>query len=90
MNSTSAPSAKTCTYCDKPAIEGGYIQPDMCPKHHSLAILISFLKNAGYLASLENLRHIALLYPPALLDPDEIEALLAPMKPEAVLNGEHS
>jgi hypothetical protein len=70
----------TCTYCNQPAIDGGYIQPPMCPKHCSVAILISMLKNRGQLASLENIRLLAAYYPRAGVRPDEVENLLEPMR----------
>lgn len=69
-----------CTFCEESIVEGGYIQPPMCQKHHSLAILISLLKNRGQLASLENLRLLAAFFPRTGLRNDEIEALLEPMR----------
>lgn len=76
-----------CHFCHRHAIAGGYIQPDMCPKHHSLAILVSMLKGRGQPATLENIKILAAYFHRIRLDPDEIEALLEPMQ-EAVLNGE--
>jgi hypothetical protein len=72
-----------CTFCPRPAIDGGYIQPAMCTKHHSLAILISMLKSRGQPATLDNINALAAYFHRARLDPDEIPALLAPMMLEA-------
>jgi hypothetical protein len=73
-----------CTYCDKEAVEGGYIQPPMCPKHHSVAILISMLKSRGQITSRENIKLMANYYPKAGVRPNEVEALLEPMRKEEV------
>lgn len=73
-----------CTFCDQPAIDGGYIQPAMCQQHLSVAILISMLKSRGQLASLENIKLMANYYPKADVRPDEVETLLEPMRKEEV------
>jgi hypothetical protein len=77
----------TCTYCDRKAVDGGYISPAMCKKHLDLAIIISLLKSRGQPATPENIRVLVAYYRPRIgLDPDEIPALLEPM--QAVLDGE--
>jgi hypothetical protein len=69
-----------CTFCDQPAIDGGYIQPPMCQRHLSVAILISLLKSRGQIASKENVRLLAAYYPRAGVKPDDVEGLLEPMR----------
>jgi hypothetical protein len=69
-----------CTFCNEEAVEGGYIQPPMCEKHHAVAIIISMLKGRGQIASKENIRLMAAYYPKAGLDPNEVEDLLKPMR----------
>jgi hypothetical protein len=69
-----------CTFCDQPAIDGGYIQPPMCQRHLSVAILISLLKSRGQIASLENVRLLAAYYPRSGVKPDDVEGLLEPMR----------
>jgi hypothetical protein len=73
-----------CTFCDQPAIDGGYIQPAMCQQHLSVAILISLLKSRDQIASLENVRLLAAYTPKAGVRPDEVEGLLEPMRKEEV------
>lgn len=81
-NLPASQSTNTCTYCDQPAVDGGYIQPPMCTQHHALAILISLLKSHGQIASLENIRTLAVFFPRAGLQPDDVPALLQPMREE--------
>jgi len=69
-----------CTYCDRPAVDGGYIQPPMCAQHHALAILISMLKSRGLATDYHSIREMAIYYPRAGLHPSHIKALLAPMQ----------
>jgi hypothetical protein len=69
-----------CAFCDQPAIDGGYIQPPMCQRHLSVAILISLLKSRGQIASLENVRLLAAYTPKAGIKPEEVEGLLEPMR----------
>jgi hypothetical protein len=76
-----------CTFCDEKAIKGGYIQPPMCEKHHSVAILISMLRGRGQSASFENITLMAIHLPQAKVNPAEVEGLLKPMR-EGVHNGE--
>lgn len=69
-----------CTFCGQDAIDGGYIQPPMCEKHHAVAIIISMLKGRGQIASLQNICLMADYYPKAGLSPNEVEDLLKPMR----------
>jgi hypothetical protein len=72
----------TCTYCSEMAIDGGYIQPPMCTKHHSIAILISLLKRREQIASRENIKLMANYYPKLGIKADEVDSLLEPMRKE--------
>lgn len=79
----------TCTYCDRLAVSGGYIQPAMCERHHDLALVISWLSGNGRPVTAENVRVLVSHYRPRLsVQPDEVESLLAAMQKERVLDGE--
>ena len=75
----------TCTFCDRPAISGGYIQPPMCNEHHTLAVMVSLLKNYNLPINLENLNRLASgMYPRVKLLPDAIPDLARPMLEERI------
>jgi hypothetical protein len=69
-----------CTFCERTAISGGYLQPPMCELHHTIAIMISLLKSYGLPVEMGHLNRLAVaIYPKTNLSPEQISGLAQPM-----------
>lgn len=71
---------RQCTFCERTAISGGYLQPPMCELHCVIAIMISLLKSYGLPVRLDHLNRLAVaIYSKTNLTPEQIPDLARPM-----------
>jgi len=68
-----------CTFCHRAAFAAGVIRPDMCEKHHALAIVLRLIENRGAEPTLDNVRLIVAWHPKTGLSLDEVDDLYASM-----------
>lgn len=68
-----------CTYCHREQWANGFLQPPMCAKHHSAAVVLSLIRSRGVSPNLEHARIVVSRYPKTGLSLDELDELCQPL-----------